>query len=76
LLALNALFVISIKNSKKEVESTIMTIARIYKDQELSEYFNEEKAGYYTRRYNLWLTLIPALMLFSIGIAIAIEYLA
>ena len=76
LLALNALFIISIRNSKKEVEATIMTLAKIYKDQELSEYFNEKKAEYYEKRYNLWLLLIPALMVFSIAIAVAIEYLA
>ena len=53
----------------------INTLSEIYKDQGLSQYFNNSKAEYYVRRYNLWLILIPALFIFSIVVAVAIEYL-
>ncbi len=76
LFALNFLFVISIKNSKKEVNSVIKTLSEIYKDQGLAQYFNEGKAEYYSHRYNLWLILVPLLFVFSIIVSVAIEYLA
>ena len=76
LLALNTLFFISVKNSKAEVTATINTLSKIYKDQELSQYFDASKANYYQKRYNLWLILIPSLMLFSVIVAVAIEYVA
>jgi len=76
LVLLNGLLFISLKNSKAEVLATIETLAEMYKDAELSKYFNYDKAGYYSRRYNLWLILVPGLMLFAILIALAIEYIA
>lgn len=76
LLGLNALFVISIKNSKTEVLELLNTLSQIYKDQELSQYFDDTKAIYYHKRYNLWLVLIPALMSFSVIVAVSIEYFA
>ncbi len=75
LVFLNSLFVISIRNSKNEVMATISTISQIYRDQGLSQYFDSSKAGYYERRYNLWLILIPSLMAFSVIVSVAIEYL-
>lgn len=74
LLALNILFILSVQNSKKEVKATIETLSQIYKEQNLSQYFNEGKTQYYEKRYKLWLTLIPALMFFAVIIAVAIEY--
>jgi hypothetical protein len=71
---LNGLLFISLKNSKIEVLATIATLTEMYKDTELSKYFNNEKTGYYSRRYNLWLILVPGLMLFAIIIVLAIEY--
>lgn len=71
---LNGLLFMSLKNSKKEVLSTVETLADMYKDTDLSKYFNSEKAFYYARRYNLWLILVPGLMTFAIIIALAIEY--
>ena len=76
LLILNSLFVISIRNSKNEVISMINTLSEVYNDQGLSKYFNNSKAEYYVRRYNLWLILIPSLFIFSVVVAVAIEYLA
>lgn len=75
LILLNGLLVSSLKNSKTEVLATIATLAEMYKDAELSKYFNLDKTRYYSRRYNLWLVLVPSLMLFSILIALAIEYI-
>ena len=74
LLALNVLFILSIRNSRNEVEATIATLCKIYKDQELSEYFDEGKARYYRNRYNLWIILIPTLMFFAVVVSVAIEY--
>jgi len=71
---LNGLLFVSLKNSKKEVLTTIATLAAMYEDTELSKYFNNEKSAYYSKRYNLWLLLIPGLMVFAIIIALAIEY--
>lgn len=71
---LNGLLYLSLRNSKKEVLSTIETLSQMYQDSELDKYFNSSKAVYYTRRYNLWLFLIPGLMVFAITIAVAIEY--
>lgn len=75
LILLNGLLVSSLRNSKTEVLATIATLAEMYKDAELSKYFNLDKTRYYSRRYNLWLVLVPSLMLFSILIALAIEYI-
>ena len=71
---LNGLLFISLRNSKNEVLATVETLSEMYKDNELSKYFNFEKAAYYSRRYNLWLILVPGLMVFAIIIALAIEY--
>ena len=76
LVLLNGLLFVSLRNSKTEVLATIATLAEMYKDTELSKYFNLNKARYYSRRYNLWLILVPGLMLFAILIALAIEYVA
>ena len=50
------------------------TLVEIYKDNELSKYFNAEKVKYYSKRYNLWLYLVPGLMVSAIVIALAIKY--
>ena len=73
---LNGLIYISLKNSKQEVEDTMATLVEMYKDNELGKYFNVEKADYYSRRYRLWLMLVPALMMCAVVIAFAITYLA
>ena len=74
LVLLNSLLFVSLKNSKKEVLTTIATLAEMYEDTELSKYFNDHKSAYYSKRYNLWLLLVPGLMIFAIIIALAIEY--
>ena len=74
LASLNGLLYLSLRNSKNEVLATIETLSEMYQDNELSKYFNSDKAAYYTRRYNLWLLLVPGLMIFAIVIALAIEY--
>lgn len=74
LVLLNGLLFLSLKNSKKEVLATIETLVELYKDNGLDKYFNTEKSKYYERRYNLWLLLVPGLMIFAIIIAVAIEY--
>lgn len=74
LVCLNTLLCISLKNSKNEVISTIATLVEMYKDNGLEKYFHTEKAAYYTKRYNLWLILVPGLMVFSVVIALAIVY--
>ena len=72
---LNGLIFISLKNSKKEVLATVETLAEMYRDMDLSKYFNAEKSAYYAKRYDLWLILVPGLMVFAIVIALSIEYL-
>ena len=72
---LNGLLLLSLRNSKHEVLATIETLVQMYQDNELNKYFNSGKAEYYTRRYNLWLLLVPGLMVFAIIIALAIEYI-
>lgn len=74
LATLNALLFLTLRNSKHEVLATIGTLIEIYQDNELSKYFNSSKADYYAHRYNLWLILVPGLMLFAVVIAVAIEY--
>ena len=71
---LNGLLFISLRNSKNEVLATLETLAEMYQDRELSKYFNSGKVAYYSKRYDLWLILVPALMVFAIVIALAIEY--
>lgn len=73
---LNGLLFLSLKNSKQEVLSIIQTLVAMYQDNGLSQYFNASKAAYYEHRYNLWLLLVPGLMLFAIVIALAIEFAA
>jgi hypothetical protein len=74
LVCLNALLCISLRNSKNEVISTMATLVEMYKDNGLEKYFHTEKAAYYTKRYNLWLILVPGLMVFAVVIALAIKY--
>jgi hypothetical protein len=74
LLLINVLLCISLRNSKNEVSDTMKTLAEMYKDNELSKYFNAEKVDYYSRRYNLWLILVPGLMVSALIIALAIKY--
>lgn len=74
LAALNGLIYLSLRNSRNEVLSTISTLYEMYSDNEISKYFGNNKAEYYKRRYNLWLVLIPGLMVFAVIIALAIEY--
>ena len=71
---LNGLVFLSLRNSKTEVLDTIDTLSQMYQDTELNKYFNSDKAAYYKRRYDLWLLLVPGLMMFAIVIALAIEY--
>ena len=76
LVLLNTLIFASLSNSKKEVVKIIMTLSKIYKDNDLSEYFDGSKTEFYVKRYNQWLALTPALMVFAIIIALAVEYVA
>lgn len=72
---LNGLLFLSLRNSKKEVLATIETLVESYQDTGLDKYFNSSKAVYYTRRYNLWLLLVPGLIGLAIIIALSIEYI-
>lgn len=71
---INALLFVSLKHSKEETLATMATLVEMYKDNELGKYFNVEKAAYYSRRYNLWLILVPGLMVFAVVLALTITY--
>ena len=74
LVALNGLLILSLRNSKKEALATIETLTEMYKDNDLGKYFDEKKSAYFEKRYNLWLILVPGLMISAIVIAVAIQY--
>ena len=67
LAALNGLIFVSLRNSRKEVLATIRVLYRMYEDSGLSGYFGKEKIEYYDKRYNLWLLLVPALMVVALN---------
>ena len=71
---MNSLIFVSLRNSRKEVLVIIGTLSRMYANNDLGEYFGTEKAIYYEKRYNLWLLLVPALMVFALTVSVAIEY--
>jgi len=75
LIFLNALLLVSLQNSKHEVLSTIETLVNMYKDNELEKYFNKDKIAYFEKRYNLWLILVPGLMVSAVIMALTIEYI-
>jgi len=76
LVLLNALIFMSLKSSKKEVIKIIMTLSKIYHDNNLNDYFDSSKTEFFVNRYNQWLFLTPTLMVFAIIIALAVEYIA
>jgi hypothetical protein len=65
---LNALMLLSLNNSKREVLSVIRTLIEMYKDGGLGKYFDDSKLEYYRRRYALWSFLVPSLA----GVAIVL----
>ncbi len=76
LVLLNALIFVSLRNSRVEAARILATLQHIYKDNDLGQYFGAEQAAYYSKRYRLWLTLQPSLMVFAIVVALAIKYAA
>ena len=46
----------------------------MYEDEGLSKYFNAAKAEYFRRRYDLWLVLVPGLMVLALVISVAVEH--
>jgi hypothetical protein len=71
---LNSLIFVSLRNSQVEAARILATLQNIYKDNDLDQYFGAEQAAYYRKRYRLWLTLQPSLMVFAIVVAFAIKY--
>jgi hypothetical protein len=65
---LNALMLLSLNNSKREVLSVIRTLIEMYKDGGLGKYFDDSKLEYYRHRYALWSFLVPTLA----GVAIVL----
>jgi hypothetical protein len=76
LVFLNVLIFLSLRNSRDEVMRVLSTLQQMYKDNDLGQYFGVEQATYYARRYRLWLTLQPSLMVLAVVVALAIEYVA
>ncbi len=74
LVSLNGLIYFSLRNSRKEVLSLLDTLSQIYSDSGLEKYFDKGKARYYDQRYELWLILVPGLMVFAVIVAGAIKY--
>lgn len=71
---LNMLFLLSLRNSRQEVERLIYTLTELYKDNGLDKYFDVSRAEYYKRRYQLWTVLTPTIMAIAIILGLAIGF--
>jgi hypothetical protein len=74
LVAVNALIVLTFRNSRELREKLHSRQGRLYKDIELDDYFDDSVIQNYRRRYALWITLDMILGAMVLIVALLVKY--